>query len=171
MLAFSAGSAMSEDGRACFTLRPLPDTGRVFAGRIGVLAGIAVAAALAQFVPASTAEPAFWGLAISASLIAPCLVLSIWWRGMTATGAVAGIGVATIILAVFCMAANVAQVSAVISVLPEFILPSGGGLKAAIHAAAYATPAGLITILAVSLFRKEAPDAIGTSLLQAPEAM
>jgi hypothetical protein len=54
------------------------------------------------------------------------------------------------------MAANVAQVSAVISVLPEFILPSGGGLKAAIHAAAYATPAGLITILAVSLFRKEA---------------
>lgn len=171
MLAFSAGSALSEDGRACFTSRPLPDTGRVFAGRIGVLIGIAIAVVLAAFVRVSPTEPVFWGLAVSASLIAPSLVLAIWWRKMSATGAIAGIGVAASVLLVFCISANVEKVSIVIPALPEYILPSSGGLPVAIHAAAYAMPAGLITILVVSLFTRVAAVATGTSLLQTPEAM
>jgi cation/acetate symporter len=170
MLAFSAGSALSEDGRACFTSRPLPDTGRVFAGRIGVLVGIVIAVMLAAFVRVSPAEPVFWGLAVSAGMIAPCLVLSIWWRKMTATAAIAGIGVAAIILLVFWILAYFPQVSAVMPLLPGYILPSRGGLPVAIHAAAYAMPAGLVTILVVSLFRKKAAGATGTSLMRAPEA-
>ncbi|MEM7463635.1 MAG: hypothetical protein AAF362_13265, partial [Pseudomonadota bacterium] len=102
MFAFTIGSALSEDGRACFTSRSLPDTARVFAARLGVLFGIAAAAVLAENVNVSPLEPMLWAIAISASVIAPCLVLSIWWRRTTLLASISGMLIpACVLLAAF----------------------------------------------------------------------
>lgn len=71
----------------------------VRAGRVTTLVGAALAATLAVlmrpegFTPASpslVATMVTWAFAVAGSALTPVVVLSIWWRGMTAAAATAG---------------------------------------------------------------------------------
>lgn len=174
MLAFTVGSALSEDGRACFTPRPLPDTARVFAARLGVLSGIAAAGYLAGTVVINPLEPALWAMVISASVIAPCLVFSIWWRRMTLIAAITGMLIPASVL----IAASTVQfkdqqtliwLDDVYSVLSSIMVPLSSSVPNAISAAILAIPITIISILAVSLLMKNPVRSAGAALLHHPD--
>lgn len=174
MLAFTLGSALSEDGRACFTTRPLPDTARVFAARLGVLCGIAAAGLLAQSVMVNPLEPALWAFVISASVIGPCLVLSIWWRRTTLLAAIAGMLIpAAILIVFFAVQFNREQelgwLRGAHSVLSTLMPASIGDLPAPISAGILAIPIAILAIIAASLFVKNPGRRAGAALLHHPD--
>ncbi len=72
----------------------------VLAGRLAVAGTAAVAAAVAlrleptslsALFPSAVATMVTWAFAVAGSALTPVIVLSIWWRGMTASGAIAGL--------------------------------------------------------------------------------
>lgn len=74
----------------------------VRAGRVGVLATAVVSAGLALVLgtdtladrfPSVVAQMVTWAFAVAGSALTPCVVLAIWWRGMTAPAALAGMAV------------------------------------------------------------------------------
>ena len=100
--------------------------------------------------------------AVAASSFCPMLVLGIWWRGLTAMGAAAGI--------------LAGGGSAVVAVLWTIFLPPSPGLAADLLAqpAAWTVPLSFVVMVTVSLAtRRRVPAAVGTMLLRlhAPEAV
>ncbi|MGI9399802.1 MAG: hypothetical protein ACR2O0_00995 [Rhizobiaceae bacterium] len=172
MLAFAFGSTLSEDGRACFTSRPLPEVARVFSARLSVMIGITFALFLAQTINVNPLEPALWAFAISASIIAPCLVLSIWWRRITYWAAITGLLVPSFILLVFFSAqielGNQWPLFAAINSVLGKILPVSGNMPVAISAASLAIPIALISMVAVSFLAKKPRGGAGMALIQHP---
>ncbi|HEX6254789.1 MAG TPA: cation acetate symporter [Euzebyales bacterium] len=78
----------------------------VLAGRLAVVGTAAVAAAVAlrldptslsALFPSAVATMVTWAFAVAGSALTPVIVLTIWWRGMTAAGAVAGMAVGGVI--------------------------------------------------------------------------
>ncbi|MBW3606433.1 MAG: cation acetate symporter [Actinobacteria bacterium] len=72
----------------------------VLAGRLAVVGTAAVAAAIAlrleptslsALFPSAVATMVTWAFAVAGSALTPVIILSIWWRGMTASGAIAGL--------------------------------------------------------------------------------
>jgi cation/acetate symporter len=86
----------------------------VLAGRLAVVGTAAVAAVIAlqlepsslsALFPSAVATMVTWAFAVAGSALTPVIVLAIWWRGMTATGAIAGMAVgSTIAVALFLYA-------------------------------------------------------------------
>lgn len=100
--------------------------------------------------------------AVAASSFCPMLVLGIWWRGLTAMGAAAGI--------------LAGGGSAVVAVLWTIFVPPPPGLAADLLAqpAAWTVPLSFVVMVTVSLAtRRRVPAAVGTMLLRlhAPEAV
>jgi cation/acetate symporter len=72
----------------------------VLAGRLAVVGTAAVAtvaalqlepASLSALFPSAVATMVTWAFAVAGSALTPVIILSIWWRRMTAAGAVAGL--------------------------------------------------------------------------------
>lgn len=86
----------------------------VLAGRLAVVVTAAVAALVAlrlqpgplsALFPSLVATMVTWAFAVAGSALTPVLVLSIWWRRMTAAGALAGLVVGTVVsVALFLVA-------------------------------------------------------------------
>ncbi len=100
--------------------------------------------------------------AVAASSFCPMLVLGIWWRGLTAAGAAAGI--------------LAGGGSAVVAVLWTIFLPPAPGLAADLLAqpAAWTVPLAFAVMVSVSLAtRRRVPGAVGAMLLRlhAPETL
>ncbi|GAA2389008.1 hypothetical protein Cme02nite_71380 [Catellatospora methionotrophica] len=100
--------------------------------------------------------------AVAASSFCPMLVLGIWWRGLTAAGAAAGI--------------LAGGGSAVVAVLWTIFLPPAPGLAADLLAqpAAWTVPLAFAVMVSVSLAtRRRIPGAVGAMLLRlhAPETL
>jgi cation/acetate symporter len=71
----------------------------VLAGRLAVVGTAAIAAAVAlrleptslsALFPSAVATMVTWAFAVAGSALTPVIILTIWWRGMTAAGAIAG---------------------------------------------------------------------------------
>ena len=73
-----------------------PIVRRLFVSRLLVLSLAVVSIWLVQIIPAPVTDFSLWSLGLAASAIFPPLILAIWWKPMTAfgalTGAVAGFG-------------------------------------------------------------------------------
>jgi Na+(H+)/acetate symporter ActP len=100
--------------------------------------------------------------AVAAATFCPLLVLGIWWRGLTAAGAVAGLTVGGLI--------------ALIAVIVTITVPPHGGWPAALLAqpAAWAVPFAFVVMISVSLLtRRSLPADVAMSMvrLHAPESL
>jgi len=100
--------------------------------------------------------------AIAASTFCPLLVLGIWWRGLTATGAIAGVLVGGVLSTIAMTASYVAA------------LPPGWIGVLLYRPAAVTVPAAFLTMILVSRFtRSQIPDDVDDTLLRlhAPERL
>jgi cation/acetate symporter len=139
--------------------------------RLGGVAAFRVAAAIAVLVPLLMSLPAQdvavartvgLAFAVTASTFAPLLMLGIWWRGLTPTGAVAGL-----------LVGGLGSGSAVAWTLGTSTAP---GWTAALlgQPAAWSVPAALATMVVVSrLTRASVPAHAGRFMvrLHTPEAV
>jgi Na+(H+)/acetate symporter ActP len=100
--------------------------------------------------------------AVAASSFCPLLVLGLWWRGLTAVGAYAGLVVG-----------GGAAVAAVVTTMLG--LPLGGWAGILIHQpAAWTVPLAFVVMVVGSLAtRRRVPDDVGTTMLRmhAPDAL
>jgi Na+(H+)/acetate symporter ActP len=100
--------------------------------------------------------------AVAASSFCPLLVLGIWWRGLTAVGAAAGV-----------LAGGGAAAAAVLVTVLD--VAPGGWMAAALHQpAAWTVPLAFLVMISVSLAtrRRVPPDVARTMLrLHAPDAL
>ena len=147
-------------------------TGRRWgARRLGGVAAFRVAAALAVVVPlllslsasdVSLARTVGLAFAVTASTFAPLLLLGIWWRGLTAAGAVAGL-----------LVGGLGSGAAVAWTLAT---PDTGGWGSVLlgQPAAWSVPASIATMVVVSrLTRTSVPPNAGRFMvrLHTPEAV
>ena len=119
----------------------------VLAGRVGAL-DVSMVVGLA--------------FAVAASTFCPLLVLGLWWRGLTATGAVAGL-----------VAGGGAAVAAVLVTISGTAL-SGWAAILVNEPAAWTVPLAFLVMVTVSLAtRRRVPADVGTTMLRlhAPDAL
>jgi cation/acetate symporter len=87
----ASAAIVSEDIVHGLRAEPATETARVLAAR-GALGGVALVAVwLAIAAPADPLRLFLWSLAYSGSAVFPVLLLSIWWKRITAWGAIAGL--------------------------------------------------------------------------------
>ena len=131
--------------------------------RLGAVIAVAVPALLSLFaLHTSLADTVGLAFAIAASTFCPLLVLGIWWRRLTRTGAVAGLLVGG------CLAGG--------AVLTTIVAGSRSGLAAAMLAqpAAWSVPTAFAVMIGVSLrTRGSLPVSVGRMMvrLHAPERL
>jgi len=103
-----------------------------------------------------------WAFAIAASSFCPLLVLGIWWRGLTATGAGAGIAVG----------GGLASGAILVTMLAH---PGPGWAEALLgQPAAWSVPAAFLTMVVVSrLTARRLPTEVGAKMvaMHTPEAL
>jgi len=128
-------------------------TGRRFGGRrLGGVAAFRVGAALAVVVPCvvalgipgvGVARTVGLAFAVAASTFCPLLLLGIWWRGLTAAGAVAGL--------------LVGGVGSGVAVGWTLVTSATTGWTAVLlgQPAAWSVPAGVVTMVVVSLLTRD----------------
>lgn len=127
-----------------------------------LLAGAVPSVLTLGLVSLDLSESVGLAFAVAASTFCPLLVLGIWWRGLTAAGAAAGL-VTGAVLSVSAVASSVLNLA-----------PSGWWGAIATQPAAVSVPAAFGMMIAVSLAtRKHIPQGIGQILLRlhAPERL
>lgn len=99
-LLLAAAASWGHDVFATIVHRRATQDQVVLAGRLAVVGTAAIAAAVAlrleptalsALFPSAVATMVTWAFAVAGSALTPVIVLTIWWRGMTAAGAVAGL--------------------------------------------------------------------------------
>ena len=101
--------------------------------------------------------------AVAASSFCPLLVLGIWWRGLTAAGAAAGI-----------LTGGGAAVAAVVATVLAGSRYTGWTATLLAQPAAWTVPLAFAVMVAVSLLtRRRVPDSVGATMLRlhAPDAL
>jgi cation/acetate symporter len=166
-LSTSSGLLVSVAGVVAQDLLPAARAGRVR----GSVRGFQLSTALAGAVALGLALPAAalpltqvvgLAFAVAASTFCPLLVLGIWWRGLTATGAAAGLVVGGV--------ASAAAVGLTLSGVVERGWPQA--LLA--QPAAWTVPTAFAVMIGVSLVtRRSVPPDVGRTMLalHAPEAL
>lgn len=128
------GAIVAEDIFRGPSLDTGPERNRLMVSRAAI-ALVAVAAAwMALFVPLDPLDSLLWSLTLSASAAFPVLVLSIWWKRITAWGAVAGMATGFLVACI-----------AVLGCEAQWF-PFPGAL-----AGAFAVPVGFVIAIAASL--------------------
>ena len=94
------GHVLAEDAIGGLKWEPAPDRRRLLIARASMVAAAGLGTAFALVVPADPLALVLAAFALSGSALFPVLVLSIWWKRLTAPGAVAGltVGFATALL-------------------------------------------------------------------------
>lgn len=164
-LSTSSGLTMALAGVAGQSLRQNLRTERlsgVAAVRVSAVVVVAVPLLLALTAERiSVANSVTFAFALAASTFCPLLVLGIWWRGLTAPGAAAGLVVGGI---------SAAGATAVAIVLR----PDGWWGVLTTHPAAWSVPAGFAVMILVSLLtRARTPGDVNRTMvrLHAPEGV
>jgi len=137
--------------------------GGVAAFRVGAVVSVVLPAAVALTEPtAGVATTVGLAFAVAASTFCPLLLLGIWWRGLTAAGAVAGLvvgGAGSLLAAVLTLFAD---------------LPDGWADVLVRRPAAWSVPLALLTMVVVSrLTHRTAPPGVTRFMvrLHTPEAV
>lgn len=136
MSALSLGTVLAEDVVNGRSWEPVPNRLRLSSARLAVAAAATLGTWLALIAPADPLRLLLWAFSISASALFPVVVLSIWWKRLSAVGAVVGMtgGFATAAFAI---------------VMGEV---TGVGANS-ILAGAFGVPTGFATAIGASLFR------------------
>jgi cation/acetate symporter len=97
------GHVLAEDVVRGLKWEPLPDRRRLAIARASVVMAAALGTGLAVLIPADPLALVLAAFALSGSALFPVLVLSIWWKRLTAPGAIAGltVGFAVAIFTIF----------------------------------------------------------------------
>ncbi len=100
--ALALGNVISEDVVHGLTWAPIDTAPRLLAGRASVGVALGIGAGLTLFAPGDPLRLWMWSLSIVGAALFPVLVLSIWWKRLTTSGAVMGImcGASAAILAI-----------------------------------------------------------------------
>ena len=103
------GNVIAEDVVNGTSWEPLPRSGRVHMGRLGIAGAAVLGGVIAMLAPADPLRLLLWSLALSGSTFFPVLALSIWWKRMNAFGAIAGMisGFAVAVLTILAGEANI----------------------------------------------------------------
>lgn len=145
-LSTSSGLTMSIAGVLGQEVRRVPPLGRRLGG-VAALRVSAVACVLVPVVLALVAEPipvatsVVFAFALAASTFCPLLVLGIWWRGLTAPGAVAGL-----------LAGGLSAGAATVVTIAAS--PDGWVGTLLSQPAAWSVPIGFVTTIGVSLLTR-----------------
>nr|WP_205862289.1 cation acetate symporter [Planosporangium thailandense] len=131
--------------------------------RSAIVAGLVPLALALRVSDLDVSQVVGLAFAVAASSFCPLLLLGIWWRGLTAAGAAAGI-----------VAGGGAAVSAVLFTVLDG--PTGRGWVGAVLAqpAAWTVPLAFTVMVVVSLAtRKRVPASVGSTMLRlhAPDAL
>ncbi|MGE0627113.1 MAG: cation acetate symporter [Hyphomicrobiaceae bacterium] len=84
------GNMLAEDGVNGLAWEPLESRIRLTLARIGISGAAVLAGWICLVVPADPLDLMLWALTLSASAAFPVLALSIWWKRLSAGGALAG---------------------------------------------------------------------------------
>jgi cation/acetate symporter len=97
------GHVLAEDVAGGLKGEPAPDRRRLFIARASTVAAAGLGTALALLLPTDPLALLLAAFALSGSALFPVLVLSIWWKRLTAAGAIAGVtvGFAVALLTMF----------------------------------------------------------------------
>ena len=82
---------LAEDAVQGLSWDPPPSRSRVWTARTFVVIAAGCGAALALMAPTDPLRLMLWALALTASSLFPILVLSIWWKHLTRSGAMVGL--------------------------------------------------------------------------------
>jgi cation/acetate symporter len=150
-LIFAISTSVAEDGRRFFSPDPPREMQRLFGARIAAVLALIAIGLLDAFITAPPVLPALWGLAVSASAIAPVLIASVVWPGIRSSGAIAGIAVPMLILLAFA-------VNEIFIPVPGLAAIRSGWypeLPDAVFATVIAFPAAIVSIVAMSLLQSK----------------
>jgi cation/acetate symporter len=89
--ATALAATLGEDLVHGLQAEPPPDTVRLTTARTMLVVAIAAGGGAAAMIPGDPLDMLLWSLALTGSAFFPVLVLSIWWKRISAFGAVAGI--------------------------------------------------------------------------------
>src|SRR5439155_7473420 len=131
--------------------------------RAAVVAGIVPLVLALRVAKLDVSQVVGLAFAVAASSFCPLLVLGIWWRGLTAAGAAAGVVVG-----------GGAAVGAVLVTVLGGAHPSGWGGTLLAQPAAWTVPLAFAVMAVVSLVtRRRVPPDVGTTMLRlhAPDAL
>lgn len=130
---------LSEDIALRHSSSATPSASRLLFARIALAASAIVLGAISLRWTIDPLKPFLWGLSIAASAVFPILVMSIWWKRVTRSGAVAGMITGAVI--------------AILAILRDELIDgvSWFGIDGML-AGAFGAPAALIVTVAVSLF-------------------
>lgn len=87
---FAFANVISEDVVHGLTWGPIEPASRLFIGRVSVGVALGLSVVLALAAPADPLRLWMWSLAIIGSTLFPVLILSVWWKRLTASGAITG---------------------------------------------------------------------------------
>lgn len=89
--AVALANVLAEDVVGGATWDPMPTEPRLWVARISLVGVVIFGGVLALLAPTDPLRLLFWSLALIASCLFPVVVLSIWWKRMSAFGAIAGL--------------------------------------------------------------------------------
>ncbi|HSV78610.1 MAG TPA: cation acetate symporter, partial [Ramlibacter sp.] len=154
-LLLTISNAMVRDIYSQEALHPTSAEQRVILSKFALMGVALVAALVASLKPADILPLVSASFSLAAAAFVPAMVLGIFWRGATRTGAVAGM-LAGLLITLTYMLINSADVRAVLGLAADPIL--WFGLLPA-TAGVFGVAAGLATTVAVSLATRRAAAA------------
>lgn len=111
--AVALANILAEDVVGGASWDPLPTEPRLWLARVALVGVVVLGGVLALLAPTDPLRLLFWSLALIASCLFPVIVLSIWWKRMSAFGAMAGLacGFGVAVLTILAGAADVLGLS------------------------------------------------------------
>lgn len=155
---FAVASVIGVEENLPVSKEKTTEAARLFRSRIIVIVFLAIAGWLATQKAIAPALPGLWALAVSASAIAPVLLLSLWWPRTSSAGALAGMIVPAGVLAAIFILSRIQSASTAPGNEAFSLISVLDGLPVAVQAATFAIPASVITIIGVSLVTARMAD-------------
>ncbi len=130
-------NVLAEDVVTGLSWEPAPGRVRLWIGRAALVGVGTIGAALALLAPTDPLRLMLWAFTISGSALFPVLVLSIWWKRITAQGALAGvvIGFTVASLAIIASEANWIGLDSALATLFAFPAATGAALAVSLAGA------------------------------------
>jgi cation/acetate symporter len=143
----TGANILSEDIVHGLRAEPASDSSRIGTARVALGGLTFLAGWLAVAAPADPLKLFLWSLTVSASAVFPVLILSVWWKRMTALGAIVGM----------LAGLGVAVVGILLGEAGAWALPG-------VLAGAIGLPAGFATAVAVSILSPKPGRAVANIL-------
>jgi cation/acetate symporter len=119
------GALLAEDAFGGLQPAPPSDRVRIAVGRVGITIAAFAGGFIAGALPFDPLRLLLWALAISGSTAFPALVLAIWWKRLSAWGALAGVVAGFVVAVVAILAGEAAWFGVHSALAGVFGIPAG----------------------------------------------